>query len=220
MKEKDWSKVISGQICVHKGDKSLIEIINCMKPASRQFPWHMHAEGKEGENGRSLLRIVMLDYSNEQETVSVYANLKPEEIKYLYAKVFVGKEEVIFTQQKIFMDKESQDGRVTYLTITRHECDQNGDKRKYPWYIEIQNGIGEIAYNQKGGQYCKPRSYRKEKHAKIYLTDEDMFVFFCRANTVIEAYERDTLFHLRDVGNFQKLYKLLLQAMQGDKKAA
>ena len=33
--------------------------------------------------------------------------------------------------------------------------DQKGNKRNYPWYVEIQNGAGVSVRNANGGRYCK-----------------------------------------------------------------
>lgn len=208
--EKNKNERISKQISVHKGKGSLIELNNCMKPASLHFPWHMHAEGLEDESGTSLIRFVMVDYNNRNESVSVYANLTPELVKYFYNQMLRGVEEFSFTQQKIFCDStKSQKGTVTCFSISRHEYNANGEKRNYPWYVEIQNGTGIVEKTGNGGQHCKKGSYKVEKKVAIFLTDIDIFVLFCRADSVIKAFERDALFHRRDILNLQKLFKRL-----------
>ena len=89
--EKDWSKQESCQISVYKTDKGLLELCDNLKPASNLFPAHIHAMGEKAEErGRSLIRLNMLDYSEGigENTVSGYANISPEEAKYIYSVLF------------------------------------------------------------------------------------------------------------------------------------
>ena len=93
---------ISNQIAVYKTNKVLLEMQNCLKPAPKEFPWHIHAAGKK--EGYSLIRLVAMDYSDKNETISVYANLRPDTILYLYAQLCSGYEYVHWNEQKIFKD--------------------------------------------------------------------------------------------------------------------
>lgn len=213
-KNKVWNKKVSKQISVHKGKGSLLEINNCMKTASPWFPWHMHAEGMEDEEGTSLIRFVMVDYSKGKKSVSVYANVAPEYVKYFFVQMLRGVEEFSFSQQKIFQKSpDSLEGAVTYFMISRHEYNSSGEKRNYPWYVEIQNGTGIVEKTRNGGQHCKKGTYEVKKRAAIYMTDIDIFVLFCRADSVIKAFERDALFHQRDIQNLQKLFKKLVSLL-------
>lgn len=205
MNKKTWERKPSRQIAIHKGKKGLLEFENCMMPPSVWFPWHLHAEGGKDEEKASLIRLVMVDYSDRDNTVSVYANLRPSEIKWLHHQILQGVD-VSFSQQKIFReDKRSNNGKVTYLSINRYETDPEGKKREQPWRIEIQNGTGVAASNSIGGQYCKKGSYRKKKGVTLYLNDADVFMLFSDVVTVIRACEREHLFHGRDVENLKKL---------------
>lgn len=209
MSKKDWVKKPSNQICIYKGSSSLLEFQNCMGAPSKWFPWHLHAEGLEEEDRASLIRLVMVDYSDKNHSVSVYANLKPREIKRLYHQIFMMVEDVSFAQKKIFRDdKRSNLGKVTNLYINRYEKDSKGVKRDYPWRIVIENGTGVAVCNLNGGQYCKKGSFKKEKSVTIYLSDAEIFMLFNEAVTVIRACEREHLFHGRDVDNLQKLIKI------------
>lgn len=157
-KKRNEEERISKQISVHKGKGSLLELNNCMKPASFRYPWHMHAEGKNGEDGASLIRFVMVDYS-KKESSSVYANVSPEHVKYMFAQMVRGVTEFSFTQQKIFRkSQDSRTGSVTYFALSRHEYDASGEKRNYPWYVEIQNGTGIVEKTGNGGQHCRKGS--------------------------------------------------------------
>ena len=69
---------------------------------------------------------------------------------------------------------------MTKLQIARYDVDQKGNKRNYPWYVEIQNGAGVAVRNANGGRYCKKDSYVCHRKVRMFLSDRDMFVMFCR----------------------------------------
>lgn len=210
-KEKDWNQEMSRQISVYKTKSALLELNNCLRPASNYVPWHIHAEGREDESGYSLIRAVMVDYSDKKNSTSVYANLNPELVKYLFSVMKSGIEEFSYFQQKIFHEEGAapEQGLVTCFSISRHLFDAGGRERRMPWSVEIQNGRGRIARNKNGGQYCEKGSYRKEKAVSVSLVDEDIFMLFSRAEAVIRAFEQDTLFSKKNARNFQKLYQML-----------
>lgn len=210
-KEKEWDREVSNQISVYKTQSALLELNNCLSPASGCVPWHIHAEGRRDESGRSLIRAVMVDYSDKRNSVSVYANLSPELVKYLYERIRQNRDDFTWFQQKIFHEKDAapEKGIVTCFSISRHVHDAEGKERRMPWTVEIQNGSGRIAHNRNGGQYCEKGSYRKEKAVSVSLRDEDIFTLFTRADAVIRAFEQDSLFRKRNAKNFQKLYQML-----------
>ena len=86
----DYSRLTSRQIAVYKTDKALLELVDSLKPAGTAYPAHIHASGEEDEEGYSLIRLQMVDYSagTGQKSVSVYANISPDEALYLYSRVF------------------------------------------------------------------------------------------------------------------------------------
>lgn len=208
---KDWGSEVSKQISVYKTQNALLELNNCMRPASPLVPWHIHAEGREDEEGYSLIRAVMVDYSNRKDTISVYANLSPELVKYLYTQIASGVPNFSYSQQKIFHEEGAgpKDGIVTWFSINRSVRDAQGNERRMPWTIRIQNGYGRIAHNKNGGQFCEKGSYQAEKDVCLSLRDEDIFALFARAEAVIRGFEQDSMFRKRNAGNFQKLYKML-----------
>ena len=210
-KEKEWSGEVSRQIGVYKTQSALLELNNCMRQASGQFPWHIHAQGLSEEGGYSLIRAVMVDYSDRDKSFSVYANLSPEMVKYLYEQIKQNMDDFFWSQQKIFHEKDAapEEGAVTCFSICRHRYDATGKERRMPWTVEIQNGTGRIAHNRNGGQYCEKGSYRKDKGVSVSLKDEDIFGLFARADAVIRAFEQDSLFRKRNAKNFQKLYQML-----------
>lgn len=211
--EKDWSKEESRQISVYKTDKGLLELCDSLKPASNLFPAHIHAMGERAEDReRSLIRLNMLDYSKGtgENTISVYANISPEEAKYIYSALFCHLRDFNFSQDKIF-GKPDEDGHsiVTKLQLSRYDVDNQGRVRNYPWYVEIQNGKGIAVKNSNGGRYCQKGSYICIKNAKLFLSDRDMFVLFCKVNSYILAFEQEYAFRQNRVGNFVNLYRLM-----------
>lgn len=219
-KEKEWDREVSRQISVYKTQSALLELNNCLSPASALVPWHIHAQGREDEGGRSLIRAVMVDYSRKDSSFSVYANLAPELVKYLFAKIQQGAEEFAFFQQKIFRGDNTalREGMVTCFSMKRCPYDPAGNPRRMPWVVEIQNGSGRIAYNSTGGQFCEKGSYRKEKSISVSLKDEDIFMLFSRADSVIRLFEQDTVLGKKNARNFQKLYQLMESLILRDGK--
>ncbi len=215
---KDWSQEISGQIAVCKTDKALLELWDSLKPSSNLFPAHIHAAGEKAEQGaRSLIRLNMLDYSNGtgENSVSVYANISPEETRYIYSALFSHLAIFNFPQDKIFGEPDENGySIVTRLQIARYDVDQQGRPRNYPWYVEIQNGAGIAVRNANGGRYCKKGSYVCQKTVKMFLSDRDMFVMFSRADAYIRAFELEYAFRQSRIGNFNTLYRLLNQSVQ------
>lgn len=203
---------VSRQIAVYKTNKCLLETINCLKPAPGETPWHIHAEGKE--EGYSLIRFNALDYSKGtgDHAVSVYANLIPEDVKYLFMKLCMGYEEVLFEQQKIFNDP-SRGGVVTILRIDRAETNTDGEARRLPWTVDIRNGTGKVAYNKNGGQYCQAKSFREERHVRVLLDDAAFFRLLSRTCAVIDAFEQRHLYRDLEARNFRVLYRMLKEEL-------
>ncbi|MCD8074398.1 MAG: hypothetical protein LUF27_05085 [Lachnospiraceae bacterium] len=197
----------SKQICVYKTDKGLLEMNNKLLPAPNGTPWHIHAEGKE--EGYSLIQMVALDYSRGkgEKSVSVYANVKPEDIKFLFMKLCFGFESVKYSEQKIFKDGDG--GFVTSLQIERAEYNEKGDRMRLPWSVRIGNGSGTVAYNRNGGQYYERDSYDEKRVVKVHLDDRSFFRLLSRTCAVIDAFEQKQLYREKDVQNFQTLFNLI-----------
>ena len=90
--KKDWSQEVSGQIAVCKTDKTLLELWDSLKPASELFPAHIHAAG--------------------EKTVSVYANISPEEARYIYSALSCHLLDFGFSQDKIFGEPDEKECRA------------------------------------------------------------------------------------------------------------
>lgn len=160
----DYSRITSRQIAVYKTDKALLELVDSLKPAGASYPAHIHASGEEDEEGYSLIRLQMVDYSagTGQKSVSVYANISPDEALYLYSRIFSGVQTFFMSRQKIFGEAKKEGyANVTKLMVSRYETDSAGKKRAYPWSVQIQNGIGIKGKNSNGGTYCKKDSLQR-----------------------------------------------------------
>lgn len=220
----DYSRLTSRQIAVYKTDKALLELVDSLKPAGTAYPAHIHASGEEDEEGYSLIRLQMVDYSagTGQKSVSVYANISPDEALYLYSRVFSGVQTFSMFRQKIFGEvkkegniKKEEYANVTKLMVSRYETDSAGKKRAYPWSLQIQNGIGIKGKNSNGGTFCKKDSFVSEGAVEIFLTDADMFHLFSRAEAWIRAFEREQTGRKQRKENFGSLYRLLSKELEG-----
>lgn len=215
--KKDWSNTVSRQIAVHKTSKVLLELYDSLKPASYLFPAHIHATGEDSEEGRSLIRLNMLDYSNGtgDNTIQVYANISPEDARYIYSAVFNHLFEFELYQEKIF-GEPAEDGlsMVTKLWIQRMETDANGRPRNYLWKVRVENGGGKITDNKNGGKFCAKGSYICEAAVELNMTDRELFALFCRANSYLNVFEQEMAYRQNQIGNFNSLYRLLEKSIQ------
>lgn len=115
-----------------------------------------------------------------------------------------------FSQDKIFGEPdESGYSIVTKLQIVRYDVDQRRNKRNYPWYVKIQNGVGVSVRNVNGGRCYKKDRYMCQKKVKMFLSDRDMFVLFSRADSYIRTFELEYAFWQNRIGNFVNLFQLL-----------
>lgn len=208
-----WENAVSRQIAVVKTDKALLELLDKLKPAGKRFPARIHASGEDDEGReRSLICLQAVDYSKGtgENSVSVYANISPDEAQYIYSRVFCGVETFIFAQDKIFGGK-GEDGyaKMTKLYITRNPRSRNGEVMTRPWYVNIKNGSGIPQKNKNGGTYCKSGSFVAEKEVELNLKDVEFFKLFCRADAWIRAFELENSFRNRRQENFKNLYRLL-----------
>lgn len=213
MERKDWRKEPSRQIAVIKTNKALLELVDALKPAGRKFPAHLHAARQEDEEGeRSLVRLQAVDYSKGKGdfSVSAYANISPEEVRFLYSRVYNCVQEFTYSQDKIFGEAPKPGYAImTRLYISRYPQDKQGKKMERPWYVNIKNGAGIPLRNDNGGTYCKPNSFVCEREVAIQLTDMEFFKLFCKAEAWIAVFEQEHAYKERHLDNFKNLYLLL-----------
>lgn len=189
-------RFISRQIAKYATNKKLIEFNDKMRLPPLENYAHIQACGdkdKNGKNVNSLIGITMLDYSNGtgNKTVSVDANITPDELMYVFSKLNQGVERFEMTQDKIFGEPDA-DGKctVTKLKIVRATMDAQGKPRNYPWFIQIENGRAVKAKNEKsGGSYIKANTYSAETKVYININDFDLFKLLSRIQSFINAWE-------------------------------
>lgn len=189
-------RFISRQISKYATTKKLIEFNDKMRLPPVEYYAHVQATGDknhEGKNVTSLIGITMLDYSNGtgDKTVSVEANITPDELMYIFSKLNQGVEKFEMSQDKIFGEPDEK-GKcsVTKLKIIRATVDTAGKPRNYPWFIQIENGKGIKAVNStSGGSYIQPKSYVEESKVSININDFDLFKLLSRVQSFITAWE-------------------------------
>ena len=157
----------------------------------------------------------MVDYSKEG-SISVYANLSPEIIKYVYPVYGIMYRNLNSSSKRSFARiKIPTREELQYFSIQRKVRNNKGEVLNYPWVVRIQNGTGVAMHNANGGQYCKKDSYRKEKEVTIQLKDEEIFTLFARTSAVIRAFEQDCMTRRRQAGNFRNLYRMIEKLIVG-----
>lgn len=107
-KEKEQNADVSKQICVHKTQNTLLEFNSFLRMAEPKDFWHLH---EDFASDYSRIRAVMVDYSKE-DSISVYANLSPEIIKYVYSRIWNNVQEFKFFQQKIFCEDKNSNAVI------------------------------------------------------------------------------------------------------------
>lgn len=189
-------RFISRQISKYATTKKLIEFNDKMRLSPIEYYAHVQATGDknhEGKNVTSLIGITMLDYSNGtgDKTISVEANITPDELMYVFSKLNQGVDKFEMSQDKIFGEPD-KNGKcnVTKLKIIRASVDTSGKPRNYPWFIQIENGKGIKAVNSiSKGSYIQPKSYVEESKVFININDLDFFKLLSRVQSFINAWE-------------------------------
>lgn len=186
--------IISRQIAVYKTDKKLLEFNDKLNQAPLGSYAHIHAQSDDDGSGKrlySLIGLVLQDYTNKNnDTVRVAANITPDEAQYIYSKVNAGVESFEFSSEKIFGEKDDSGySRVTKLRIARAALGSNNEPRKYPWYIEVENGKGISVKNANGGSYCKSGSFTDGIKVFLNLYDMDFFRLMNRVSSYITIWE-------------------------------
>ena len=78
---------------------------------------------------------------------------------------------------------------MTRLSIIRATVTPNGQPRRIPWIISVDNGKGIAVKNPNGGSYMKKGSFLSNAKIEISLTDADMFHVLNRVVRYIHAWE-------------------------------
>ena len=193
MSEKQY---ISWQIAKYATDKKLIEFTDKLNLPPVEFYAHVQANGDKNAAGNTIysnIGMKLLDYTNGtgDKTVSVEANVSSDELMFVFEKLRQGVEEFSINQEKIF-GEPNEKGRckVTKLLMIRATKDKSGKERKYPWFIQVENGTGVKVKNSKtGGTYMQANSYAADAKVFINLNDIDMFKLLSRVSSYVYVWE-------------------------------
>lgn len=207
---------ISRQIAVYKTDKKLVELLDKLNPAPIDTYAHIHAQSDTIGNGQRIysnVGIVVQDYAagTGANTKRATANLSPDEVQYIFSRVQSGIVTFDFRTDKIFGEPDANGySKVTKLAIKRADVGSDGKPRRYPWYVEVENGKGKPQRTQIGGTYCQQGSFVSEVKIFANLSDLDFFKLFSRAVSYIRAWELATAPAL-----LRQARKLIEDSMQG-----
>lgn len=193
---------VSRQIAVYRTSDYLIEMIDSLKAADREyFPCRLHARGEkyftneseeEVKEKNSLIRLNMLDYNKKRgdgSSLNVYYNVEPEYIRWLQSRVVSNVCNFAESGEKIFGKNEDGTSTVTKIFVTRQDS-YNGEKKRMPWTVTIENGHGIRSNNRSGGYFCKPGSYVKECGVTARFTDYDFYSFLTQCVSYIDSWEK------------------------------
>ena len=190
------SEYISRQIAKYATSNKLIEFTDKLNLPPMTTYAHVQANGDKDDKGKTIysnIGITMLDYSKGtgDNTVSVEANISSDDLMFVFEKLKIGlKNFQIPSQDKIFGEPDTDgNSKVTKLLIKREHM-KGTEESKYPWYVQIENGIGVKATNTStGGTYIKSGSYKCEAKVGINLTDIDMYRLLSRVQSYVAVWE-------------------------------
>lgn len=133
----DYSRLTSRQIAVYKTDKALLELVDSLKPAGTAYPAHIHASGEEDEEGYSLIRLQMVDYSaGLGRSPSAYMQTSARMRLYICIPEYSAVCRLFPCFGRRFLGKVKKEGNikkeeyanVTKLMVSRYETDSSWKK--------------------------------------------------------------------------------------------
>ena len=186
---------INQQIAIYMTNKKLCEFNDKLKAAPVEYYAHMHAQGEKVSGSarqRSCIGMVLQDYSNGtgNSTIRVSANLAPEFFSYALSRVAQGTELFDYYEEKIFGTPDEQGySSVTKASIKRASYGQDGQPRKYPWCIQVENGKAIKEETSTGGIHMKKGTYKKERSVFVNISDFDFYRLMLQTSRYIQAWE-------------------------------
>lgn len=189
------NRKINQQIAIYMTNKKLCEFNDKLKAAPVEYYAHMHAQGEKVSGSarqRSCIGMVLQDYSNGtgNSTIRVFANLAPEFFSYALSRVAQGTELFDYYEEKIFGTPNEQGySSVTKASIKRASYGQDGQPRKYPWCIQVENGKAIKEETSTGGIHMKKGTYKKERSVFVNISDYDFYRLMLQTSRYINAWE-------------------------------
>ena len=181
-------------------NKSLLEFSDKMNPASVNNFANLHARGDDiGADGRKIrsnIGILVLDYSQGKgsATKRAEANVSPAQARYIFERMRTAMEQcqtvTIFESSKIFGTPD-QNGYapMTLFQIYRQQVDQNGEVKKYPWTIAVDNGRAIKVTNANGSAYAKGGTFQSGGKIQVSLSDQDFYIALSDVVSYISVWE-------------------------------
>lgn len=164
----------SRQISCFKRRDRLIETISKLTPVKTEYAENLFAnekymDGKEVKKDYSVISISILKYGNGN-TENVSFNLEPYIFKSLQREcsppINYGRD-----YEKNYLKSyplENGDLKISTILIRYQDKDTSGKKRRYPWYIQIQEDIGKSDKTKR-----KIIENRKSKKHYINMTNDE-----------------------------------------------
>ena len=186
---------INQQVAIYMTNRKLCEFNDKLKAAPVEYYAHIHAQSEKipgAARQRSCIGMVLQDYTNGtgNATIRVAANLPPEFFFYALSRVTQGVEVFDFYEEKIFGTPDEQGySSVTKASIKRASYGQDGQPRKYPWCIQVENGKAIKEETSTGGIHMKKGTYKKERSVFVNISDYDFYRLMLQTSRYIQAWE-------------------------------
>ena len=186
---------INQQVAIYMTNRKLCEFNDKLKAAPVEYYAHIHAQSEKipgAARQRSCIGMVLQDYTNGtgNATIRVAANLPPEFFFYALSRVTQGVEVFDFYEEKIFGTPDEQGySSVTKASIKRASYGQDGQPRKYPWCVQVENGKAIKEETSTGGIHMKKGTYKKERSVFVNISDYDFYRLMLQTTRYIKAWE-------------------------------
>ena len=144
-------------------------------------------------NGKSYrvigINIVDFNKKNNGKNLFLSLNLSTQVCGKIYSDIRDSfNKDYEYNEEKI-MPNADVDGysKVSKFKVVRSQFDKNGEVRKSPWFIVIEQGKAQLQEFANGAKAIKGGTYIKESMAYVPLTDKDMLAAFYNVNRLICA---------------------------------
>lgn len=99
--------------------------------------------------------------------------------------------EYCYSEDKLLSHAQDDKGYsvMTKLTIQRMSRTKDGEPRRLPWIVKVENGKAIPEKNANGGTMAKKGSYKKTADITITMGDEDVLRLFTRTESYIRVWE-------------------------------
>lgn len=187
------------QISKYQTGKKLIELVSRLKIG---YPPEKEDANIKLHHNWSKIGLTLLDYSNGTgaKTVICRCNIDPELVRFLFENLknmmFLATTKptsAIFTysEEKIISKKRNEDGTspMNKLKISRMPVGQDGQPRKQPWVVQVENGSAIPETTRTGGTMAQKGSYKVLSATNITMTDKDMYVLLSNCISYINNWE-------------------------------